>query len=157
MIRFISSVLFVEDIVASRRFYEGLLGQKVTADFGPNVGFENGLAIWQSAHAQQTIGSPAVIPPRPAGAGNCELYFESDCLEEIRDKLEQAGVAAAHPIREQPWCQRVFRVFDPDRHLVDIAEPMPVVVRRLMAQGLTVEQIAARTFLPETVVREYAV
>ena len=74
----------------------------------------------------------------------------------IRAKLAQAGVTCVHPIREQPWGQRVFRVFDPDRHLVDIGEPMPVVVRRFIAQGQTVEQIAARTFMPVELVRTMA-
>jgi catechol 2,3-dioxygenase-like lactoylglutathione lyase family enzyme len=156
MIRFLSSVLFVSDIAASRLFYEELLGQKVEADFGLNVGFVGGFALWQSAHAQQTIASPEVVPPTPAGCGNCELYFETESLDEVWAKLAQAGVPCVHPIREQPWGQRVFRVFDPDRHLVDVGEPMLVVVRRFMAEGQTVEQIAARTFMPAEIVRTMA-
>ena len=156
MIRFLSSVLFVSDITASRRFYEELLGQKVEGDFGLNVAFAGGFALWQSVHAQQTIASPEVVPPTPAGCGNGELYFETESLDEVWAKLAQAGVTCVHSIREQPWGQRVFRVFDPDRHLVDIGEPMPVVVRRFIAQGQTVEQIAARTFMPVEMVRTMA-
>ena len=156
MIRFLSSVLFVSDITASRRFYEELLGQKVEGDFGLNVGFAGGFAIWQSAHAQQTIASPEVVPPTPVGCGNCELYFETESLDAVWAKLAAGGVTCVRPIREQPWGQGVFRVVDPGPHLVDIGEPMPVVVRRFIAQGQTVEQIAARTFMPVEMVRTMA-
>jgi catechol 2,3-dioxygenase-like lactoylglutathione lyase family enzyme len=50
-----SSVMFVQDIAASRRFYEDLLGQEVDMDFGPNVGFKGGFALWQVDHAFQMI------------------------------------------------------------------------------------------------------
>ena len=53
-IQFQSSVLFVKDIAASRRFYEKLLGQTVDIDFGPNVGFK-GFSIWQIDHASEMI------------------------------------------------------------------------------------------------------
>jgi catechol 2,3-dioxygenase-like lactoylglutathione lyase family enzyme len=36
------SVIFVQDIAASRHFYEDLLGQQVDIDFGPSIGFKLG-------------------------------------------------------------------------------------------------------------------
>ena len=53
--QFQSSVIFVQDILASRQFYEGLLGQKVLMDHGPNVGDVGGFALWQAEHAHQII------------------------------------------------------------------------------------------------------
>ena len=50
-ITFQGSVIFVRDITTSRRFYEGILDQEVEMDFGLNLGFKGGLALWQVDHA----------------------------------------------------------------------------------------------------------
>ena len=47
-IRYVSAVLFVKDIAVSRRFYEGIFEQKVDTDFGKNVGYTSGLALWEA-------------------------------------------------------------------------------------------------------------
>ena len=46
-IEFQSPVIFVKDIDISRRFYEDLLDQTVDIDFGPNIAFKSGFALWQ--------------------------------------------------------------------------------------------------------------
>jgi catechol 2,3-dioxygenase-like lactoylglutathione lyase family enzyme len=43
-----SSVLFVQDIAASRRFYQELLGQAVEMDFGSSVDFYGGFTLWSA-------------------------------------------------------------------------------------------------------------
>ncbi len=48
---FQSTVLFVRDVQVSRQFYEGLLGMQVRMDFGLNVGYAGGLAIWDAEYA----------------------------------------------------------------------------------------------------------
>ena len=151
-VQFQSSVLFVRSIAASRQFYEGLLGQEVAMDFGPNVGFVGGFAIWQVDHAHQTVFGRDAEAKDPLGRHNCELYFETTDLDAIASGLAESGVTMVHPLREQPWGQRVLRVADPDGHIVEIGEPMPVVVRRYLAQGMTPEETAQRTSMPlETV------
>lgn len=47
----------------------------------------------------------------------------------------------------------MFRVADPDGHLVEVGEPMPRVVARFAAEGLSVEVIAERTSMPVEIVR----
>ena len=155
LIQFQTSVLFVQKIEASRHFYEKLLGQEVEMDFGPNVAFKGGFAIWQIDHASQMIFE------RPAnedqlGRKNLELYFESPDLETIWERLMEADVWAVHPLREHPWGQCVFRVYDPDGHIVEIGEPMPVVIQRFLAQGMTPEAVAERTSMPLDIVRQVA-
>lgn len=154
-VQFRSAVLLVDDIAAARRFYEGLLGQTVLIDHGPNVGFAGGFALWQAEHAAATVGAGW----EPAAGGRCghgELYFECDDLDAAWAALVAAGAPMAHPIREQPWGQRVLRVYDPDGHLVELGEPMEVVVRRFLAAGLTVEAVATRTAMPPAVVAQLA-
>ena len=41
-----------------------------------------------------------------------------------------------HEIREYPWGQRDIRVYDPDKHIVEIAEDMTTVIRRFFTQGM---------------------
>jgi catechol 2,3-dioxygenase-like lactoylglutathione lyase family enzyme len=149
-LKLISSVLFVKDIQVSRRFYETVLGQKVLMDHGPNVGFEGGFALWQVEHAHQMVfGSPKTV-----GNANLELYFETDHLDDALVVLNAQNVKLIHPLVEQPWGQRVVRFYDPDEHIVEIGEPMPAVIFRLAGEGLSAAQIAARTSMPEEIVKQ---
>jgi hypothetical protein len=62
------------------------------------------------------------------------------------------GVEFIHPTREQPWGQRVMRVYDPDGHVLEIAETMESTVQRFAHQGLSVEDICKRTGMPRAYV-----
>ena len=53
-----------------------------------------------------------------------------------------------HPIREQPWGQRVFRLYDPDNHIIEFAESMESVILRLDRQGSSPEEIAQKSEMP---------
>ncbi len=144
--QFRSAVLFVKDMAASRHFYEQLLGQQVEMDLGANVGYVGGLALWEVQMAYSMVFQHA--PERDPGRDSLELYFEIDDLDAAQETLLAAGVKLLHPIIEQPWAQRALRACDPDGFAVEIAEPMPVVVKRLAASGLNAEAIQARTFMP---------
>jgi catechol 2,3-dioxygenase-like lactoylglutathione lyase family enzyme len=147
-IQFQSSALFVRDIQASRRFYEELLGQEVEMDFGANVGYKGGFAIWQVDSAFEMIFERPADAEARLGCDNFELYFESPDLDIVWTRLSNQEVEVVHPLREQPWGQRVIRIFDPDGHIVEIGEPMPIVIVRFLAQGMTAEAVAERTLMP---------
>ncbi|MBE0695695.1 MAG: VOC family protein [Anaerolineaceae bacterium] len=154
-LRLTGSVLFVKDIQASRRFYEEVLEQKVDLDLGLNIGYVGGLALWQRDHAhsilfQNTLGAPG------GHNNNVELYFETSQLDEACQRVEAAGVEWVNRLFEQPWAQRAFRFYDPDGHIIEIGEPMPGVITRLLAQGMSVEAIAQRTAMPLEMVRALA-
>ena len=146
--QFRSVVLFVRDMAASRRFYEGLLGLEVDMDLGVNVGYTCGLALWEARAAHGVIHHRAPEDDTPLGRGNLEVYLEVEDLGAALEAVEAAGVRLVHPIVEQPWAQRGLRAYDPDGHMVEIAEPMPVVVRRLANEGLDAEGIRRRTYMP---------
>ena len=155
-IRFEGSVLFVKDVEASRRFYEDLLGQKVKDDFGSFVGFEGGLGIWEASFAHQLIFEEPLGGPGTMGKRNLELYFETDEIEKAWSQISDADVELVHPIAEQPWGQRVFRLYDPDGHIVEVGEPMPLVARRLLDQGVGLEKVAEITMLSLEAVKKIA-
>ncbi len=143
-----SAVLFVKDMAASRHFYEDLLGQKVDMDFGVNIGYVGGLSLWDVQAVFEVVFHRVPESNAPLGCKNLELYFEIDDLDAAQQALQAAGVSLVHPVVEQPWAARVLRVYDPDEHIVEISEPMPIVVRRLAANGLSSEAIRQRTALP---------
>lgn len=153
-IQYQSSVMFVKDIAASRNFYETLLGQEVEVDFGPNVGFKGGFAIWQVEHATEMIFAEPPNENSPLGRKNFEIYFEAPDVESVWQQLIAADVVPVHSQREQPWGQRVFRVYDPDGHIVEVGEPMNVVVRRFLDEGLSFETVAEKTFMPLEIVKQ---
>ncbi len=155
-ITFQTSLLFVRDVEASRRFYEGLLGQEVTFDFGENVSFAGGFAIQKADHIGPIIFGRPLAGAGPLGRENFELYFESDDLDAVLERLTEAGTPVIHPLREQPWGQRVFRVYDPDGHIVEIGEPMSAVVARFLRQGVSEEEAAQRSSMPLEFVRQIA-
>lgn len=142
-----AAVFFVSDIAMSKRFYNEVLGQKIVADFGANISFEGGLSLWEKNYALNTIfGKKA--REMPVGANNVEIYFESSNIEALLGRLMKNHVAVIHPIREHPWRQRAFRIYDPDKHIIEFAEPMSAVVLRLHNNGLSLEEIARKSMMP---------
>ncbi len=153
-INLVSSVLFVADMAASRRFYEEVLNQQVLMDHGPNVGYKGGFALWQQDHAGQVVfggKAPETVPAKKMAA---ELYFETAALDEVFAKVKEAGVEFIHTMVEQPWGQRVARFYDLDGHIIEIGEPMNCVIERMHKEGLSAEEITKRTFMPLEIVNQ---
>ena len=155
-VTFQGSVILVKNIKVSRSFYEELLGQKVIVDFGPVVGFEGGFSIWQVGHAYTILFDTHVGESSVLGHRNLELCFEDSDIHTIWEKVSSKKVKLVHPLREQPWGQLVFRIYDPDEHIVEIGEPIPVFVSRFLAQGMSVDEVADRTSVPKEAVQSIA-
>jgi catechol 2,3-dioxygenase-like lactoylglutathione lyase family enzyme len=155
-IAFQLSVIFVQDIAASRRFYEELLSQEVEMDVGPSVEFRGGLALWQVDHAYQTIYERVPDTAERLGGQNHELHFETADAKAASVRLLGAGVEFVHPLREMPWGKRIFRVRDPDGHIVALGEPMTAVIARLLGEGLPADAVAERTAMPLKTVEQIA-
>lgn len=147
-------VIFVKDIAASRRFYEGLLEQQVAIDMGINLSFTGGFALWQVDHAHQMIFGAPVDDTGSLGHRNFEFCFETDDLDAAFARVTAANAPCIQSPHEQPWGQRVFHVYDPDGHIVEVGELMTVVVARFLAAGLSVEDTARRTGMPLEMVQQ---
>jgi len=153
---FQSSVIFVKDIKTSRRFYEDLLDQKVAFDFGENVSFAGGFAIHEADHISQIMFGRPARDVEHLECENFELYFETDDLDVVLQRVWDAGVAFVHPLLEQPLGQRVFRFYVPDGHIVEIGEPVQAVIRRFLGQGMSEEETARRSSMPLEIVQQVA-
>ena len=144
---FHSVVLLVKDVEKSKYFYNSVLGQKIVMDFGKNVGFKGGLAIWERDYALNLIFQKK-IKDIEIGANNAEIYFEFDNLDDLYERLMDEEIKLIHSIREQPWGQRVFRIYDPDDHIIEFAESMANVVLRLDKKGFNLDEIAKKSLMP---------
>ena len=143
-----STALFVKDIETSKKFYIDLLGMLIDLDFGKNVIFKNGFAIWeiQNNHIiPKSLGLDRISDPKIT---RFELYFETENLSDILKTLKNKNVKFLHQIHEEPWGQQTIRFFDPDNHLIEIGESMRQFVSRFYNQGLTIEQVSKRTSVP---------
>lgn len=141
---FHSTVLFVKSIDASKAFYINYLNFSIELDFGKNVILNNGLSLWE-------ITEEHIIKKKlktGIDSNRFELYFETDNLAEIVERLTCAGTEFLHPIQEEPWGQQTFRFFDPDNHLIEIGEHMDVFVKKMSSKGLTPAQISAKCGIP---------
>jgi len=143
-----SAALFVEDIETSKKFYIDLLGMAIDLDFGKNVIFKNGFAIWEIQNNHIIPTSLGLDKISDSGIYRFELYFETENLPDIFNTLKSKNVIFLHQIHEEPWGQHTIRFFDPDNHLIEIGESMRQFVSRFYYQGLTIEQISQKTSVP---------
>lgn len=143
--KFYSPVIFVKDIRLSKQFYIDVFELTIQHDFVTNIMFQEGLSIWQ-INPEHEIAHKH--PLREKGDIRFELYFESDDLEEMLQKLTNEKAEFLHKIKEEPWGQRTIRFYDPDYHLVEIGETLSAFVNRMADEGMNKEQIAEKTGIP---------
>ena len=152
-LRLQNPLLVVADMERSRNFYKTVLDLETVSDLGANVVLEGGLAL-------QTLDSWAGFlgktPGEVAFGGNdSEIYFETGDFDDfLRRLFETPSVELVHAPLEHRWGQRVVRLYDPDRHVIEVGEAISDVCRRFRDSGLDEEGIARRMDVPLEYVRE---
>ena len=121
--RFVNPLPFVDDIEKSKAFYSDVLGLSIIQDHGNFVMFDGGFAIHDGTSLFKTVFAQDDTTSPPYGRGNMVFYFEEAELDAAFDRISP-HVMLIHEVRLEPWGQRVFRLFDPDRHVVEIGEPL---------------------------------
>ena len=144
--KFVAPLLAVKDMDVSRRFYTEVMNQKVTMDIqNVNVTFDGGFAL-QAGFAELVGFEPQETV---YGSKAYELYFEEEALDDFAAELEKRPeIQKIHGVKEYPWGQRVIRFYDPDRHVIEVGEPMETVVTRFLRGGMSVEEAAERSMFP---------
>jgi catechol 2,3-dioxygenase-like lactoylglutathione lyase family enzyme len=148
--KFLRSLVAVEDINLSRIFYEKLMQQKVKYDFGVNVTFEGGFAILLKSHFSKLIDDKTITK----ASNSFELYFEYDNIDLFVKKLKNNKVEFIHETREQPWRQKVVRFYDPDKNIIEVGESREFLFFRLSKEGKNIEEISKITKMPIELVSE---
>jgi catechol 2,3-dioxygenase-like lactoylglutathione lyase family enzyme len=138
---FSSSVLFVKDIRTSTQFYTHLLDQEIEFDFDMNILFKSKLSLWQIIPEHEIYP----LADRHKESNAFEIYFETDNIDEFAQKIKEANVRLLHNVKTEPWGQRTIRFFDPDDHLIETGEAMPVFVGRIYHETGSLEKTSAIT------------
>ena len=141
----------VQNMKASLRFYQDVLGLEVLNDFGANVVLTGGLSL-------QTLESwTGFLDNAPVrfGGNDAEMYYVAEDFDAF------LGVLKAHPEAElvcppveHRWGQRAVRLYDPDRHIIEVGENLVKVARRFRDSGLSEEGVARRMDISMEYARE---
>lgn len=137
-------MLVVTDIDKSVAFYRKVLGLHVIMDFGANKTLTGGLVLQTLETWEEFIGTSSIL----FGSNNSEVYFEEDNFDKFAEHLKKCEVEYVHPIKEHSWGQRVVRIYDPDKHIIEIGENIKVVCKRFLDSSMTPEQVAERMDVP---------
>lgn len=144
-------LIVVKDLLRSVEFYKNHLGLNVELDFGANVTLTGGICLQTRESWLEFVQKPEEL--LRFGGNDAELYFETEDFDGFLTGLD--GVELVTPVMEHRWGQRVVRLYDPDRHIVEVAEPLQVVCRRFLEGGLTHEGIARRMEVPLELVEQW--
>lgn len=142
--KFKNPMLVVTDMDKSVEFYEKVFGLRVIMDFGANKTLTDGLTLQTEETYKEFIGVNDIA----FGSNSFELYFEEDDFDKFISTLKAYDIVYVHPVKEHSWGQRVVRIYDPDRHIIEIGEDIKVVCKRFLDSGMTPEQVAERMDVP---------
>ena len=137
--KFACPLLAISNLDVSKKFYEEVLGQKITLDLGWNVAFSGGFAIQLNFADLISIDKEAVLNR----SHNFELVFEEDDLDAFIEHLKKFdNIEYVHLPKKYDWQQRVVRIYDPDKHIIEIGESMAAIAKRYLDKGLSIEEVA---------------
>ncbi len=148
-----NTLIVVDDIDRSKKFYKELFGLNVIADFDGNVILTEGLVL-----QDKKIWESFVKKDITYGHHSAELYFEENEMDEFVAKLEKSSfqIQYVNPLMEHSWGQRVVRLYDPDMHVIEVGETLEYVARRYLSDGKSAEETARKTQLPLSAVEMIA-
>ena len=133
----------VRDMNASLAFYREVLGLEIVNDFGANVVLTGGLSL-QTLDTWASFLDQAQDSVR-FGGNDAEMYYEADDFDAFLEVLKDHPEAElVHPPLEHRWGQRAVRLYDPDRHIIEVGESLAKVARRFRDSGLSEEGVARR-------------
>ena len=139
-----SVMLVVRNMEKSKEFYKDILNLNVVADFGANIILTDNIALQELDKWREFIDNKEVI----LNGNDKELYFEEGNFEEFVEKLENRNINFVHRVIEHSWGQKAVRFYDLDMHIIEVAEPLKIVIKRFLNSGLSIEEAAKRMDVP---------
>ena len=112
-------LIVVRDIERSKAFYHELFGLTVVTDFGSNVILTEGLVLQEQQSWEE------LIEKRITYQGyDTILYFEENNMDVFLEKLKKIPyqIEYLHGCMKNYLGKRVIRLYDPDRHVIEISE-----------------------------------
>ncbi len=141
-----NTVLIVNDLEQSKKFYKHILGLKTILDFHGSVTLTSGIVLQSKEIWKELIHKTdqEIIMLNHA----VELSFETEDIDAFMYVLDQYHVTLLHPLKEGAWGQRVVRFYDLDGHVIEVGESMRKIIKRLLSQGFSYEELAHRLRVP---------
>jgi len=151
-IQFHSTVIITQDFDKMKVFYQEILQQEISVDFGNCIGFKNGISLWK-LDEDYPIAKKLGKTFSKSGNKNLEICFETNDYEEVVANLNKHNLKYLHNTIEERWGQKTIRFYDPENNLVEIGETIPCFVKRFYNEGMTVEEVSERTSVPIEMVK----
>jgi catechol 2,3-dioxygenase-like lactoylglutathione lyase family enzyme len=114
--------LFVEDLAASTRFYEGVFGLPVFFEDPQSAVFKFGdtLVNLLKVDAARELIEPAAVASSDAGS-RVQFTIEVDDVDAMCTRLRERGVELLNGPMDRPWGPRTASFRDPGGHIWEIA------------------------------------
>ena len=115
--------LFVEDLVASKRFYENTFGLPVVFQDNNSIVFKMGgtLINLLKIESADELVAPAQVARRDAGSRNV-FSIEVDDVDAMCTELVARGVTLLNGPVDRPWGIRTASFQDPAGHIWEIGK-----------------------------------
>src|SRR6267154_1139880 len=113
------TVIFVRDMAAMRRFYEGILGFPLLRELSPGwIEYRVGNNTLALARPSKT----AADVPTPNGSASLQLAFKVSApeVDQCADELVRQGVNLLSPPTDQVFGHRTLFFRDPDGNLLEV-------------------------------------
>jgi lactoylglutathione lyase len=114
--------LFVEDLVAAKRFYQEVFGLQVKFEDDESAVFDFGNTIINllDVAAAPSLIDPARVASRDAGS-RVQLTIEVEDVDAVCAELSARGVTLLNGPVDRPWGVRTASFVDPGGHIWEIA------------------------------------
>ena len=163
-IKFMGMLLIVSDLQKSKALYQNILGQtEMTMDTPDMVSFGTHeftpISLSPvSLFEKESVDRWLSVKMRTASkTNNFQLYFETDDVDVVAEKVKATeGIELIYNVGENfdGFPQRGIRFYDFDGHLIEVAESLQVLARRLLTQGMSIEEVAQRFGDSEETIQE---
>ena len=143
-------MLVVKDMERSKAFYRKILEVAIVSDFGENVTFNGGLSLQTEESWIRFTGCDQEIFNYQSNT--VEFYFETKDFDGFLERISGEELDFLRDVATMPWGQRVACFYDPDKHVIQVGEDLTVMVKRLAAEGMSVDELGEKTFLGKEMV-----
>lgn len=143
-------MLVVKDMERSKAFYRKFLEVDIVSDFGENVTFNGGLSLQTEESWIRFTGCEK--ESFNYQNNTVEFYFETKDFDGFIERTKEEELDFLRDVATMEWGQKVECFYDPDKHVIQVGEDLTVMVKRLAADGMTVDELGEKTFLGKEMV-----